>query len=410
MTKKNLNNHDFNKDWRDESNKKKDREFEEYLRNVFPRTYKPPFFSKHHRVLCVNFYERIYQSFHNKTVLKNNLNKVSQGMDLSLLDSLVLDYEYDSPIISKDLENTARRRLHDSINQIRRLGALSYSYKPLALSPQFFSTSYGLYLGTLNRMVIEKSYDLMGEKALEMGQILVGLSLRPCHISIIEGLEGEGTSMHMRLFEELRTQYTNANRESPLKKSLLLTGAFCAILGGKPTGISQAMMQAYRKDLGLPSILNQFTNSDLSLWKECKNWSDKMAEELSQMETIQMFQRYTKVSKAKHQGTYFMPPTGENYPVDETLSSFKKIYPQYLEGFQMALIYQSIFKYKDRYPKAQVELIGHLGDQCILSLDEIELEHVLYRLAEILSKVGSELGLMNVQKFQPYRFFPPPSD
>ena len=206
MTKKNRNNHDFNKDWTDEINKKKDRKMEDYLRNVFPWTYKPPFFTKHHCVLCTDFYERVYQSLHNKTVRKNNLNKVSQGIDLSLLDSLVLDYEYDSPILSKDLENTARRRLHDFINQIRRLGALSYSYKPLPLSPQFFSTSYGLYLGTLKRMVIEKYYDLMGERALEMGQILVGFSLRPCHISIIEGLEGEGTSMHMRLFEELRTK------------------------------------------------------------------------------------------------------------------------------------------------------------------------------------------------------------
>lgn len=243
-----------------------------------------------------------------------------------------------------------------------------------------------------------------------MGHILVGLSLHPCHISIIEDFEGEGTSMHMRLFEELRTKYTNENRESPLKKSLILTRAFCAILGGKPTGISQTMMQAYRQDLGLPSILNQFTNFDLLRWKECKDWSDKMAEELSQMETIQMFQRYTKVSKAKHQGTYFIPPTGEKYSVDETLSSFKQAYPQYLEGFQMALIYQSIFQYKDRYPKAQVELIGHLGDQCILGLNEIELEHVLYHLAEMLLKIGSKLGLMILQTFQPYRFFPPPSD
>lgn len=81
MTKKNLNNHDWNKDWRDESNKKKDRKLGEYLRNVFPRMYKLLFFSKHHRALSVDFYERIYQSFHNKTVLKNNLNKVSQGMD-----------------------------------------------------------------------------------------------------------------------------------------------------------------------------------------------------------------------------------------------------------------------------------------------------------------------------------------
>lgn len=133
---------------------------------MFPMMYKPAFFTKHHHVLPFNFYERIYQSFNNKTVLKNKLNKVSQGMDLSLLDSLVLNYEYDSFVLSKDLENTARRRLHDFINQIRRLGALSYSYKPLALSPQFFSTSYGSYLGTLKRMVIEKSYDLMGEKAL----------------------------------------------------------------------------------------------------------------------------------------------------------------------------------------------------------------------------------------------------
>lgn len=47
--KKNINNNNFNKDWRDENDKEKDQKMEEYLINVFPRMCVPPFFTKHHR-------------------------------------------------------------------------------------------------------------------------------------------------------------------------------------------------------------------------------------------------------------------------------------------------------------------------------------------------------------------------
>lgn len=90
-------------------------------------------------------------------------------------------------------------------------------------------------------------------------------------------------------------------------------------------------------------------------------------------EVVLEFREISKRVEKFYDENKWIGPTGQGYAV--TKEMFRKVFPSYLQSFELTLISQSIFKTIEKY--SEVELLGHMHDGNVIGVPDDLREEVL---------------------------------
>lgn len=314
---------------------------------------------------------------------------------------LVENYMKDTSLKSEDYVSMVKYQIKRGVETINKYGIIPMRYKSLGISPRLIPVNYGKSINNVKKIIrdlaYEKSVSLDGER------VIVDLDIRSCYTSILLGLYPDHLNRIQSIIERdglwkyIEKEFKTKRKEEYYNKGAVKICTYSSFFQGGNRAMMEGIMESERKKLGL--TVKEFKRS--TYYEKIHEMSKEITNIMKDSEIVQEFQELSRRIKEENVGEKMRCPVGKEYRITE--ENFKSCYPNYLQGFEIALISQSTINVKKKFET--LEIMGHFHDGMVLSIKEDNYEEVIDEFQKEIEKVGKRLGLTYKQRFEVQKIY-----
>ena len=340
-----------------------------------------------------------YKELLGNTPLKEILNKYSKAeMTEDLTPMIVNTYLKSTKLRDPDFVASITKQISDGLRILRKKGGIPTKWTDCGVSPRLIPYSYGHTINFTKRVVRDEAYRVMSKQANKLGYVIVDLDITSCYLGILIGLcptQLHGIRMIIEkstIWEEIKRIFEEAGKGEMYDKSAVKVCVYASYFLGGDTAMRHGILENIRKATGLQE--RKFKES--TYYEEaCRVAVDV----ITQMRTSEIIAQFKDVSlrlKEGYLGQNLTGPTGDTWLVTE--ENWRKVYPNYLISFEIALLGKTMLNLVEAYPK--VEVIGHYHDGCVLLIPTEQYDEVINFCKEEIASIGQQIGLQYPQAIE----------
>ena len=334
-----------------------------------------------------------------ETKLKNILNSVSKQMLTDdLVPGLVETYLEETKLRNPDFISSVTKQISDGVKKLRKKGAIPYKWTDCGVSPRLIPFSYGDTINFTKKVVRDAAYEIMGKEANKHGFTIVDIDITSCYLGILLGLSsGELHGIQLivensNIWVEIKKQFEEAGRGHLFNKRAVKICVYASYFLGGDTAMRKGIHENFRKDTGL--LNKDYVKS--SYYEEANKIAVDVITQMRTSEIIGLLKAYSLTLKEAYLGNNLTGPTGDTWLVTE--ESWRRVYPNYLISFEIALLAKSTLNVIEAYPS--VEVIGHYHDGCVLMIPTDKYDEIIKYHQQQIGDIGKKLGLSFIQQIE----------
>lgn len=326
--------------------------------------------------------------------IKRNPPKIEKLLDL---------YFSKHKEINKNFRDHVKNVMDKGLTIVTKYGSIPYSYKRMGVSPRIIPINYGDTLNNTKKVIRNEVFSLMNKEAnKQLGMTIVDFDLKSCYTSILIGLypkplkviqeaiEGKG------LWKHIEEEFIKRNKGHVYNKPAVKVCVYSSFFLGGTKAMMEGIMENIRKDIGLTK--EDWRRSEF--FEESYKLAQEVTQEMMNSSVIIDFQSIAQEIKNKYLDDYFVGPSGSRYLVTE--ENFRRVYPNYLQSYEITLLAVSSVNVVKRYP--DVQIIGHYHDGNVFLIPNHQIDEVINYYQEQVTELGYKLGLKYKQQLEVQRF------
>jgi len=324
---------------------------------------------------------------------KYMINMKTKGYEIgNAIEDIMNEFKSKSKISSELYIQGVKEQLIISFDKIKKNGLIPFKYKTLGISPRIIPTKYSETINSIKGVVRNFFYKKIAESKIcsESSYVIVDFDLRSCFLSILIGLypsylnrlgiiiKGKG------IWEYIRNNFVRNKKEHVYDKSGVKICLYSSFFQGGANAMIQGMMESFRKDLGL----NQKEFKEFKDYEKLHKLAKDIAQEMLTSDIITEIRELSKHVESTSRDFKLIGPTGHEYKIGS--DEFKRIFPNYLQSFEFAILARSTNELLRIYPRSM--LIGHYHDGNVLLIKKEELNIVIDKYKELVTNSGKYYG------------------
>jgi phage/plasmid-associated DNA primase len=316
-------------------------------------------------------------------------------------NKLIENYLKETYIRSEEYENMVKHQIQRGVEIINKQGIIPMKYKSLGISPRLIPVNYGKTINNVKKVIRDLAYEK--SVSLDKERVIVDLDIKSCYTSILLGLYPDHLNRIQGIIEKeglwnyIEKEFVSKGKEKYYNKGAVKICTYSSFFQGGNKAMMDGIMESERKKLGL--TVKEFKSS--TDYENLHRMSKEITSLMKDSEIVQEFQELSRRIKEENMGEKMRCPVGKEYLITE--ENFKSSYPNYLQGFEIALISQSTIKVKEKFET--LEIMGHFHDGMVVSIKEENYEEVINEFQNEIEKVGKRMGLTYKQTFEVQKIY-----
>lgn len=316
-------------------------------------------------------------------------------------NKLIENYLKETYIRSEEYENMVKHQIQRGVEIINKQGIIPMKYKSLGISPRLIPVNYGKTINNVKKVIRDLAYEK--SVSLDKERVIVDLDIKSCYTSILLGLYPDHLNRIQGIIEKeglwnyIEKEFVSKGKEKYYNKGAVKICTYSSFFQGGNKAMMDGIMESERKKLGL--TVKEFKSS--TYYENLHRMSKEITSLMKDSEIVQEFQELSRRIKEENMGEKMRCPVGKEYLITE--ENFKSSYPNYLQGFEIALISQSCLKVKEKFET--LEIMGHYHDGMVVSIKEENYEEVINEFQNEIEKVGKRMGLTYKQTFEVQKIY-----